>query len=541
MAWDIPLTILAVVLITYVIHTRSPRARKLPLPPGPRADPLIGHLRALPTSDEHLVYTRWGKELNSDVVSISVLGQAIVVLNSAKAANELLEQRSSTYSSRAQLPMISVDWSKLTGLLPYGERWRAQRRLTHLSLHKKASRELCPLVVKQVRLALARIVDNPDGFVREIRRMTGSTLLSAVYGYEVTSAHDPLVEVVEKALDHLCYAGIPGNMSRSYTPSITHVMFNLFRFPCKRYALDTVHSRLGTWDGVEEDRETVEKRAGRDGGCSIQLYQTTNCTLFTTSCSWSDELRMLQAQGTTSHSILKTFLVGLEGKPSSAREYEEQEDQIKWVTGTLFGAGSDTSAATALVFILAMVLNQSVFSKAQAEVDDIVGHERLPEMSDRKSLVYVECVMKEVFRWQPVLPLALPHAVIEDDEYRGWRIPKGTTVMGNIWAINYDESVYPEPERFNPDRFLDSRVPTAPGFRLCPGVHMAESTMFIMFATLLALFDIRPAKDEDGKEIIPKIRMKTNALISYPEDFKCSITPRSEKAIGLLNASVLGV
>jgi cytochrome P450 len=52
-----------------------------------------------------------------------------------------------------------------------------------------------------------------------------------------------------------------------------------------------------------------------------------------------------------------------------------------------------------------MVLNRSAFLKAQAEVDSVIGHERLPEMSDRGSLNYVECVMKEVLRWQPVVPL----------------------------------------------------------------------------------------------------------------------------------------
>jgi cytochrome P450 len=52
-----------------------------------------------------------------------------------------------------------------------------------------------------------------------------------------------------------------------------------------------------------------------------------------------------------------------------------------------------------------MVINQSVFLKAQAEVDSVIGHERLPEMDDRGSLKYVECVIKEVLRWRPVAPV----------------------------------------------------------------------------------------------------------------------------------------
>ncbi|KAF8693180.1 cytochrome P450, partial [Rhizoctonia solani] len=430
----------------------------------------------------------------SDIVSISVFGQTIVVLNSAKSANELLEQR--------------VDWGKITGLLPYGERWRAQRRMTHLSLHKGASREFWPLVVKQARFALRRIADNPDRFIREIRRMSGSTLLSAVYGYEVTSADDPLVEIVETALDHLCEAAIPGNF-------LVNVM------PWIRYIPDWVPG--SGW------KKTVDKwRKEREEMVDVPFNYT------------KQQIASEQAQGIAPHSVLKGLLTKLESELEAGDEYAEQEDRIKWVTATLFGAGSDTSAATTSVFILAMVLNQSVFARAQAEVDAVIGRERLPEMSDRGSLAYVECVMKEVLRWQPVVPLAaIPHAVVEDDEYRGWAIPKGSTIIGNIWAISYDETIYHEPEQFNPDRFLDPETQAPPAFGSCPGVHLAESTLFVMISTLLALFDIRPAKDEDGSDIIPEVNMKANALVSYPADFRCSITPRSEKAIGLLNASIL--
>ncbi|CAE6506735.1 unnamed protein product [Rhizoctonia solani] len=92
--------------------------------------------------------------------------------------------------------------------------------------------------------------------------------------------------------------------------------------------------------------------------------------------------------------------------------------------------------------------------------------------------------------------------------------------MGNIWAISYDKSVYHEPGCFNPDRSLDPRGPAAPSFgfgrRSRPGVHLAESTLFITITSLLALFNIRPPKDEHGDDIITEIKMKTNALVSYP-------------------------
>ncbi|GAB1517009.1 hypothetical protein RhiTH_000052 [Rhizoctonia solani] len=506
MVWDIVLTLLLAGILTYAIYTRPSRAHSLPLPPSPKADPLIGHLRALPRSDEHLVYAQWGKDLNSDVVSISVLGQTIIILNSAKAANELLEQRSSIYSSRTQLPMVSdpslID-CRITGLLPYGERWREQRRLTHISLHKKASVQFWPLVVNHVRLALRRIVDNPDGFMGEIKRMSGSTLLAAVYGYEVTSAHDPFLHLAETTMEHWGEAAIPGNFLVNVMPWIRYIPEWVPGSGWKKI--------VKVWK--EETKEVV----------NFPFNYT----------------KQQIAQGIAPHSVLKGIFAKFESKLETDGEYSEQEDRIKWVVGTLFGGRfipwSDfsvikrdsqrdlilQSSATAFVFILAMVLNQSIFAKAQAEVDVVVGHDRLPEMSDREALVYVECVMKEVLRWQPVGPLGIPHAVIEDDEYRGWRIPKGSTIVGNIWAMSYDKLIYDEPEKFNPDRFLNPKTPSPPTFgfgrRSCPGIHLAESTLFITISTLLALFEIRPIKDKDGNDVIPEVNMKTNVLVRYEE------------------------
>ncbi|CAE6517887.1 unnamed protein product, partial [Rhizoctonia solani] len=332
---------------------------------------------------------------------------------------------------------------------------------------------------------------------------------SVVYGYEVTSAHDPLVEVVENALDHLCDAANPGNF-------LVNVM------PWLRYVPE--------WVPGTEWKQTVKAwRKEKDEMVDVPF-------------NWT---KQQIASGTAPPSILRSLLAQLENGSNSGHDYAEEEDRIKWMTGTLFGAGADTSAASILVFVLAMTLNQHVVLKAQAEIDQVIGQDRLPEMSDRESLPYLECVLREVLRWQPATPLAIAHVCIEDDEYEGYFIPKGAIVIGNAWAIGRNESVYHSPEQFNPDRFLDPQVPKSPAFgfgrRSCPGVHLAESTLFITMATMLAVFNIRPIKDEKGNDILPEISMKSNAIVSYPADFKCSITPRSAKSVQALKLSAMGL
>lgn len=82
-----------------------------------------------------------------------------------------------------------------------------------------------------------------------------------------------------------------------------------------------------------------------------------------------------------------------------------------------------------------MSLYPSVRKKAQAELDTVVGNDRLPTFEDRDALVYVNAILKECLRWFPVLPVGLSHSTIEDDELQGYFIPAGTMLIGNIWSV----------------------------------------------------------------------------------------------------------
>ncbi|KAB5590605.1 Cytochrome P450 family protein [Ceratobasidium theobromae] len=460
-------------------------------------------------TDEPRAYRNWGKELGSDIISIGLPpSKIIIVLNSAEAADELLSKRSSIYSDRPQTPMISSDnlvgWGNNTGMIQYGERWRAQRRMTHEALHKKASEELWPIVIRESRHALQRILDNPDNFAKEIKRMAGASLLSAVYGYNVTSSEDSLVEVVETAVNGFSQAGTVSNFYVNMIPWLEYVP---------------------TWfPGAQWKRKANEWRAQTEEMLNVPYEWTKN-----------------QIAGGHAPPSMLTRLLAKYTKEESA----EEKDRMRWATGTLF------AVASALVFIMAMAMHPEIQAKAQAEVDGALNSIRLPEMADRDSLPYVECIVKEVFRWKAVVPLGVPHACIQDDIYKGYRIPKGAAMqvfryllkfyiiykinlsIANLWAISNDETVYPDPEKFNPDRFLDPSVPEAPAFgfgrRSCPGIHHAAASLFIFASGLLSTFNIRPACDPEGKPIPLKGEMGNNLVVTQPLPFKCSITPRSKK------------
>lgn len=89
--------------------------------------------------------------------------------------------------------------------------------------------------------------------------------------------------------------------------------------------------------------------------------------------------------------------------------------------------------SVAQTFFLAMASSPEAQKKAQIELDTVVGPHRLPSLSDRASLPYMAALLKECLRWQVVGPFGLPHCSTEDDEFRGYLIPKGTTIITNLW------------------------------------------------------------------------------------------------------------
>jgi len=198
--------------------------------------------------------------------------------------------------------------------------------------------------------------------------------------------------------------------------------------------------------------------------------------------------------------------------------------------------------STTGTFLLAMILHPEIQAKAQAEIDRETGGDRLPTLADRKNIPFIDQILKEVLRWHPVTPYGLPHMTTGECEYQGYLIPKGAIVYGNIWALSQDEKVYPSPEKFIPDRFNDPTVPDprefAFGFgrRICPGQAFAETVIWITMATLLATINMRPALDENGKEIQLKESF-AGTMVADPLPFPYRLEPRSAHMKSLLEAS----
>lgn len=226
------------------------------------------------------------------------------------------------------------------------------------------------------------------------------------------------------------------------------------------------------------------------------------------------------------------------------------DDQAAYISGSVLEAGSDTTAATLVGFVQAMVLFPEVVRNAQEELDRVCGG-RLPTIDDEPNLPYIRSVIKETMRWMPTAILGMLHAVIKDDEYMGYRIPKGAGVMCNVWAIHDDPERHPDPRRFDPTRYSHDTQTAAEaannpdpsardhfvfgtGRRLCQGMHIAERSLFLAISRLLWAFEFQKAVDGEGREIVPDAGDLTEGFMVQPRAFRAKIVPRSGEKVNVL-------
>ncbi|RXW20708.1 hypothetical protein EST38_g5165 [Candolleomyces aberdarensis] len=187
----------------------------------------------------------------------------------------------------------------------------------------------------------------------------------------------------------------------------------------------------------------------------------------------------------------------------------EQENIARNVCGVAYVGGAETTVSLALALLYVLASYPDVQGKAQAEIDSVIGPDRLPVVTDIRDLPYVHAIVKEVGRWFTVLPLGVPHSNSEDDEYDGFFIPKGTIIFQNNWAMMHNPDVFDKPFDFIPERYLkdgqiDPSVPDAEaaafghGRRICPGRHFSNDALFFMAASFLATYTITAPENEEG-------------------------------------------
>jgi len=221
----------------------------------------------------------------------------------------------------------------------------------------------------------------------------------------------------------------------------------------------------------------------------------------------------------------------------------DDEEWAIWTVASLYGAVAETTVITLTAFTLAMIKFPEVQRKAQEEIERVVGTDRLPSFHDREKLPYVDAMVKEAIRWWPIVPMGFSHTATEEFPYKGYHIPKGAYLLPAVWWFLHGPSVYPEPECFDPERFLPPRNEPDPGVeacgygrRICQGRFFADYGLYLNIVQSLSVFNRGKAVDEKGKEIEVDVRPKPG-ILTYPSEFKSRVNVRSEKLAELIRRS----
>ncbi|XP_039171890.1 cytochrome P450 81Q32 [Eucalyptus grandis] len=179
------------------------------------------------------------------------------------------------------------------------------------------------------------------------------------------------------------------------------------------------------------------------------------------------------------------------------------DDVIKGQILSMLSAGTDTSAVT-IEWAMSLLLNHpDVMKKAQVELDDVVGRDRLANEADIQKLPCLQNIINEVLRLFPPAPLLAPHESAEDCMIGGFNVPQGTMILVNAWAIQRDAKVWDDPTSFISKRYEGLEddhayqlLPFGMGRRSCPGAGLANRMVSLALVALIQCFEWEPIGEE---------------------------------------------
>ncbi|KAG4030304.1 hypothetical protein MFRU_012g00460 [Monilinia fructicola] len=486
-----------------------------PLPPRPRGEPVLGHIRLVPTENPHLYYQKLAEEYDSDILYFKQFLTPVVVLNSVKAADELLSRRGANYCDRPRFVLFEVmGWGRTLTFLPWGSRFKAHRTHLQSAFTKSSVVQYRDIQEQEARQALHTITQRPEDWEVALRRFASAIVLRVAFGIALEDDDDEYIKIAADAINATGNGGSPGATIVDYLPFLGHLPYWMVPSQAIRHAKKwgSAIQRLHDIPFAAAQKEFNNGRAPKPSYVSSLL----------------EKHAQNEARGLFNDFSLK---------------------DINGSAAAVFIAGSDTTFATTLIGILNLLLHPAIFHKARELLDQTIGPDRLPSLKDRDNpkLLYLEHIVQEIVRWRPLSPLGVPHKSLHDDVYNDMFIPRGTSVYFNTWAMSRDRAVYRDPDLFNPARYLPAehggagepylQGPFGFGRRVCVGRHLALASVWIVLATLLATVDLAKPVDPHGRLRDPVVAF-TTGLSSHPLHFDCRFRARSRTAASLLASAV---
>ncbi|KAJ5659297.1 cytochrome P450 oxidoreductase [Penicillium longicatenatum] len=541
----LPLLVAALFLLSKALKVGS---RPAGYPPGPPTVPLLGnlHLVRRPSTSKRLILIcrlpnrtfnyrnglrntgntllpPWNRTVSHHterpIYSLILGTKTMILLSSDTAVKDLLDKRSGNYSDR---PDMFIAQKIASGnlrmvVMRYGENWRMIHRTIHSFLNIKAAVSYVPYQELESTFLLGDLLDTPNDLLHHIRRFTHSLSTQMIYGYRCVNKNDPNLRQLFEGFEKW------GELAGSSSAQLVDLYPFLQKLP--DFLAPNVNYAKGLFTAERKSYvgHWMKSKQALDSGKSLSIPRVdTDC--HPQPCFCND---IYQAQ---------------------TREGFD-DDLAGYICGSLLEAGSDTTAATLYAFVQAILVWPEVQRKAQEEIDRVVGLDRLPTMDDYESLPYIRWCVKESLRWMPTAILGVPHAALREDNYMGYTIPQGATVINNVWAIHMDPDRSDEPRVFKPERFIGDNTTLfqsaigdtkkrdnfvfGAGRRMCQGIHIAERSLFLGISRLMWSFNFSPIKDfkYDIEDLV-------GGLTVQPNEYPAHVEPRSMDKAKIIRESV---
>ncbi|XP_077990650.1 cytochrome P450 2U1-like [Glandiceps talaboti] len=478
--------------IMLVIVFLISRWRRPNLPPGPTGWPILGSLPFLAGKQMDITLTELGRKYG-DVYSIMFGSYLVVVLNSYDVIKEALVKRADYFNGRPTniKRIFRLDKGVVRA---YNASWKEHRRF-----------------------ALSTLRDFGMGkAVLEDKIMDEANQLMTIFDDHKGNAMDPSLGLNLATTNVICSI----SFGKRYTyddPSF--VKLNQI---VKNSVAQTGNTAVAAFLPFLRFIPGVNKTHTFMSDARQRLQDFIGSLI-------TDHWKTFRSKSKP-RDLMDSYLKEMTSRKQNGVETTMDEETLIILISELFGAGSDTTASTLSWAILYMAMNLEIQQNVQREIDGVLGRETSPSMTDRKRLPYTEATIYEVQRLSAVIPLSVPHSTTADVTLRGYLIPKDTYIIPNLWAVLNDPTLWPDPEVFQPERFIgddgnvmekEEFIPFSMGPRICLGLQMAKMELFLFFTTLMQHYTF---KLPNGTP--PPTTERVNGLICSPKPYNVCILKR---------------
>ncbi|KAI0076208.1 cytochrome P450 [Panus rudis PR-1116 ss-1] len=483
--------------------------REAELPPGPPTIPLLGNLLQFPKEYTFLRFTEWARTYGG-IYSLKIGPRTVIVVTNPRIMRDFMDKRSVATGDRPPSKIGDLITNGLhIALARSGPLWKQMRRAMSAFLTREACAGHIPIQVAESKQLLYDMLKSPENTYAHLGRQSASVLLSLLFGTRAPSINNPLACRFARVIDMwICILEPGATPPLDLLPFLQYVpeCWASWKPKCRQIREDMLALAYGFMN-MNVDRIKQGKRVG---------------------CFMEDLLDNQESLGLS-------------------------DEQIAFIGQASLEGGAETTTLFLRHLILYLGCYPDIQRRAQDEIDNFIGPGRMPSLHDFDHLPYSQAVVKEIIRIFPPVPLAAPHATVSDEVVDGYRIPKGSTVFLNIYGIYNDPTFFDEPERFMPERFLDSEFGTKPGAdtagfradlhfgsgrRICPGIILGNSSIKINALNLLWAFNYRmpDIASRDPQKPITYRDFKSG-ITAGVKPFKCDITVRSDAHADLIRSS----